>query len=113
VKAGIDVNARGFLGNTAISRASRQGHGEVLEFLLANGADPGIANDKLQFPLHFAAFKLKPEAVKVLLAHGVSPLVLDRKGRTPAEDTSDETIRARIQEAQRLYVKRALAGSPL
>ena len=59
--------------------------------------------------LHFAAFKLKPEAVRVLLQHGASPLVLDRKGRTPAEDTSDDNIAAEIMAAQTARVAAVLA----
>lgn len=111
LKAGVDANVRGFIGATALSRAARRGHNDVVAALLASGADPGIPNDKLQFPLHFAAFKLKPEAVRILLQGGASPLVLDRKGRTPAEDTSDEAIRAEILQAQRVFVETMLAGS--
>jgi hypothetical protein len=111
LKAGVEVNAKGFLGATAISRAARRGHDDVLAALLAHGADTAIPNDKLQFPLHFAAFKLNPSSVRVLLEHGASPLVLDRKGRTPAEDTSDESIRAEIRAAQRSYIESALAGA--
>merc|ERR1711937_551448 len=84
LKAGVDANTRGFLGATAISRAARRGHSEVLTMLLEHRADPDIPNDKLQYPLHFAAFKMKPHAVQILLENGANPLVLDRKGRTPA-----------------------------
>ena len=42
---------------------------------------------------------------KVLLNHGACPLVLDRKGRTPAEDTSNEEIRNIIRMAQCNYVE--------
>jgi len=111
LKAGVDANAQGFLGATAISRAARRGHCEVLAALLKHGANPGIPNHKLQFPLHFAAFKLKPEAVRTLLAHGANPLVLDRKGRTPAEDTSDEAIRFEIQTAQQQWIQSVLTGA--
>ena len=94
---GVDVNARGFLGATAVSRASRYGHTRVLSLLLSVAdVDCDVPNDKLQYPLHFAAFKKQPEAVAQLLEHGANTLVLDRKGRTPAEDTSDELIRAAI-----------------
>ena len=63
--------------------------------------DPNLCNDKLQSPLHFAAFKKQPEAAALLLAHpACDPFVLDRKGRTPAEDTSDSTIRAAVVAAQ-------------
>ena len=37
----------------------------------------------------------------LLLAHPTcDPFVLDRKGRTPAEDTSDDAIRAAVVAAQ-------------
>mmetsp|Transcript_53734 Transcript_53734/g.96601 ORF Transcript_53734/g.96601 Transcript_53734/m.96601 type:complete len:397 (+) Transcript_53734:78-1268(+) len=97
LSANVDVNVRGFLGATALHRAARYGHMEVLERLLsAPGINCDIANDKMQYPLHFAAFKLQPHAVHMLMEAGASTIVLDRKGRTPAEDTSDETIRQAI-----------------
>eukprot|EP00469_Lotharella_globosa_P010546 CAMPEP_0167777266 /NCGR_PEP_ID=MMETSP0111_2-20121227/3597_1 /TAXON_ID=91324 /ORGANISM="Lotharella globosa, Strain CCCM811" /LENGTH=372 /DNA_ID=CAMNT_0007667429 /DNA_START=133 /DNA_END=1251 /DNA_ORIENTATION=- len=101
LKAGVDVDKQGYLGATAICRASRSGHVEALKRLLAAGGNPDIPNIKRQYPLHFAAFKLNHKAVDVLLAHGASTICLDRKGRTPAEDTSDANIRARILEARR------------
>lgn len=113
LEKGVDINARGYIGATAVSRAARLGHTAVLSALLEHNADPQIPNDKLQFPLHFSAFKLKPEAVRILLDHGANPLVLDRKGRTPAEDTSDEAIRVEIQLAQRKFIDDTLAGSRL
>jgi hypothetical protein len=57
----------------------------------------------MQYPLHFAAFKKKHDVVKVLLeSKKCDTMVLDRKGRTPAEDTSDESIRSLILESRRL-----------
>ena len=100
-----NINTRGYLGNTAISRAARHGHVDVLHALLKHGANMEVCNNKQQYPLHFAAFKHKLEAVNVLLNFGASPLVLDRKGRTPAEDTSNEEIRNIIRMAQCNYVE--------
>eukprot|EP00586_Coscinodiscus_wailesii_P006397 CAMPEP_0172490102 /NCGR_PEP_ID=MMETSP1066-20121228/20445_1 /TAXON_ID=671091 /ORGANISM="Coscinodiscus wailesii, Strain CCMP2513" /LENGTH=391 /DNA_ID=CAMNT_0013258409 /DNA_START=79 /DNA_END=1254 /DNA_ORIENTATION=+ len=93
---GVDMDVQGYIGNTAVSRASRNGHAEILHLLAKNGANLDICNKKLQYPLHFAAFKKKKHALDVLLESGASTLVLDRKGRTPAEDTSDEDIRETI-----------------
>mmetsp|Transcript_54857 Transcript_54857/g.90952 ORF Transcript_54857/g.90952 Transcript_54857/m.90952 type:complete len:384 (+) Transcript_54857:131-1282(+) len=108
LEAGVHVDARGFLGATAVSRAARHGYVAVLEALCEAGADTNIPNDKLQYPLHFAAFKLKPAAVTALCQLGASPLVLDRKGRTPAEDTSDATIRADIEAVQQRWCAQLL-----
>ena len=59
-----------------------------------------MPNDKRQYPLHHAAFKQQPEAVRALLAAGASTTVCDRKGRTPAEDTKDPAIRDAVLAAR-------------
>lgn len=100
VEAGVGLDAQGFLGATAISRACRSGHCDILRLLLARGGDPNICNDKMQYPMHFAAFKKHPEAVSLLLEHKADTYVLDRKGRTPAEDTSDRAIRTQILDSR-------------
>jgi len=90
------ANRRGYLGATAVSRAARRGHTAVLRTLLerfpsaaGKKIDVDVPNDKLQHPLHFAAFKKNPEALGFLLDEmGANPWVLDRKGRTPLRDTS-------------------------
>lgn len=98
----VDVNYRGYLGSTAMNRAARKGHAEIVRLLAKEGkADMEIPNLKMQYPLHFAAFKLNEDAVDALLECGASTLVLDRKGRTPADDTSDARIREKILSARR------------
>ena len=90
----VSINHRGYLGSTALSRAARRGHVRILELLLQAGADPNICNNKMQYPLHFAAFKEHMPAVEVLLAcEKLNKCVLDRKGRIPADDTRDDAIR--------------------
>ena len=88
------VNARGYLGATAVSRAARRGHSDVLRLLCAvPGIDLDTPNIKMQTPLHFAAFKRHEDAVRVLLEAGANPRALDRKGRTPDQDTDVAAIR--------------------
>mmetsp|Transcript_17233 Transcript_17233/g.26201 ORF Transcript_17233/g.26201 Transcript_17233/m.26201 type:complete len:186 (-) Transcript_17233:28-585(-) len=96
-----DINTRGYLGNTAIGRAARGGHLTCVKLLIeqTDTIDPNICNEKEQYPLHFAAFKKHPEVVRVLLDSGLcDTMVKDRKGRTPAEDTSVDSIRDMILE---------------
>ena len=100
IDAGADINTRGYLGNTALNRACRGGHLETVLALLAAKANPDIPNGKMQYPLHFAAYKRHPKVVEAMLASGLCDLgVTDRKGRTAAEDTKDEKIRDMILAA--------------
>jgi HAD superfamily hydrolase (TIGR01549 family) len=95
----IDLNHRGYLGATAVCRAARKGHSDILLALARAGADLDIPNDKMQYPLHFASFKENMECVEILLQYNANTLVLDRKGRTPSQDTKNVGIRARIELA--------------
>ena len=101
------VNHRGFLGATALNRAARRGHTHVLKLLLEDDnddewfVDKDLPNNKLQYPLHFAAFKKNPDALRYLLEKGANPWVLDRKGRTPVEDTSCEICKSILFEAMK------------
>lgn len=99
------VNTRGYLGNTPLARACRGGHLSCVEMLLKReDIDPNICNDKMQYPLHFAAFKRHPEVVRVMLESGkCNTMVTDRKGRTPAEDTSVAEIRQMILEYRKVH----------
>lgn len=90
---------RGYLGATALCRAARLGNTQVLKLLIDSGVNLDLGNDKLQYPLHFAAFKQKQSAVELLLQANANTMLLDRKGRRPAEDTRCKTIRGMILEA--------------
>jgi HAD superfamily hydrolase (TIGR01549 family) len=92
----VNVNHRGYLGATPACRAARRGHADILTLLAKAGADLNIANNKFQSPLHFAAFKENVDCVKVLLDHGANTGALDRKGRTPHMDTSNDAIKQLI-----------------
>lgn len=98
-KPGIHVNARGFIGATALSRACRRGNNEIVSLLMLHpDIDPNIPNGKLQYPLHFAAFQQHTSVVVTLLESGKCDLfVRDRKGRLPVEDTKCPKIRELFQ----------------
>jgi hypothetical protein len=74
---GLDVNARGFEGRTALYSAAMCGHVEVVRVLLAAGADLTIPNYSGETPL--AAAKLRDYADIVVLLEQAQGLV----GRAP------------------------------
>ncbi|CAB9507666.1 hydrolase [Seminavis robusta] len=93
------MNHRGFQGNTAVSRAARHGHLAVLHQLTRAPViiNLNIPNDKLQYPLHIAAFRQHHDFVQELLKAGADAHVVDRKGRTPWDDTSSTKIQTLLQ----------------
>lgn len=93
----VDLDHRGYLGFTAVNRAARRGHYQILEELINAGANLDSPNDKLQYPLHCAAFHEHEAVIRLLLDNDANPRVVDRKGRTPAEDTRNHLIRDMIQ----------------
>ena len=89
---GVAVSARGYLGATACARACRAGHVAALAALLAApGCDPNVANDKMQSPLHFAAFKKQPRrssscSLRPAATHSCSTARAARRGDTERRD---------------------------
>ena len=57
LQAGENVNAKNELGNTALHYAAASGNSDMVKFLLENGADANIANDKGWTPLAIAEKK--------------------------------------------------------
>jgi phosphoglycolate phosphatase-like HAD superfamily hydrolase len=93
------INHRGFLGATALSRAARHGHVAVLDHLTKHCSNINVPNDKLQYPLHTAAFRRQRACVHKLLKAGADAHAVDGKGRTPLEGTNCPEIQAMLQSA--------------
>ena len=94
------INEKGYRGSTAVSRASRNGHTEVVSILTNHpGINTNIPNLKLQFPLHVAAFRQHSSIVQVLLQSGADPHVTDLQGRTPLEDTNCSKTKELLRNA--------------
>ena len=74
VAAGADVDDADAWGVSALVLASHAGHREVVEFLLAKGADPSA--DAAGFSaLHTAVMRRDTQLVAALLTHGADPNV--------------------------------------
>lgn len=61
-----------FFGKTPLHAAAGKGHKDVVEFLLAKGADVNVEDQNHQAPLHDAAGSGHKEVVKLLLAKGAN-----------------------------------------
>jgi len=68
---------------TPLFDASGRGHAEVVELLLAKGADPNKANKDGETPLFDASGQGHVEVVELLLAKGADPNKEDKDGWTP------------------------------
>jgi len=97
---GVNLDAKGMSGNTALHRAVKRSHPAVVQLLLELGAKPNVWNDRQQTPLHQAAFNQHAACVHALLAAGADPAVIDGRGKSPAEDTADEAIAAELRKAE-------------
>eukprot|EP01105_Mastigella_eilhardi_P016870 TRINITY_DN3864_c0_g1_i1.p1 TRINITY_DN3864_c0_g1~~TRINITY_DN3864_c0_g1_i1.p1 ORF type:complete len:1337 (+),score=349.06 TRINITY_DN3864_c0_g1_i1:53-4063(+) len=81
----VDRNLRDRRGCTALFYAAAKDFHEVVEVLLAAGADPTISSDQGHLPIHIAAHKGHYECVALLAGAGRYPSesVLDAQRRTP------------------------------
>jgi ankyrin repeat protein len=71
VNNGADVNALNPVGHTALTKASRYGHIEIVEFLLKNGADTERSSGFYNYtPLMAAAVGNKPVIGELLIQKG-------------------------------------------
>jgi len=76
-------------GLTLLYHAAVAGKAEVVETLLAKGADPKVADEKGVTPLHAAARAGYAAVVKALLAKGADPNAKTKAGETPLYAATD------------------------
>ena len=64
------MNAKNDAGFTPLHFAAYEGHKEVAELLIANGADVNAKNDGGETPLDWAISRKHPETADLLRKHG-------------------------------------------
>jgi len=104
--AGVDINAQGAEGNTALTLAIGEYTAEVLRFLLDRGADPNLGN-----PLILALWndETDVEDLQALIAAGADPLAQESDGMNAvewAEDGGDDDFIRVLKRAARRSRKR-------
>ncbi len=68
---------------TPLYQAAWNGHADLVEMLLANGANPNLGNSIGMTPLHGAAGMGRETTTRQLLADGAEVNAKDMDGRTP------------------------------
>ena len=90
------VNAKDPDGRTPLHWACRGVHLEVLEFLLARGADGNTGDRNGASPLHWATMAGHASMVKLLLDHGADPSARDANGDTPLNLAASQGFRETV-----------------
>jgi len=81
-----NVDSPGTEGMTALMYASYKGNKEMVEYLLANGADPNCDSQKDMYtPLMFAALSGSVNTVRILLEAGANPRAENKIKRTASQ----------------------------
>ena len=112
VSKGADINAtcdKG--GNTALNIAARFAQKDVVEFLLANGAEEHAAEDDGWTTLQYAALGGNKDIVEMLLARGADVNAKDNSGATPPVIAEGEGY-PEIAELMREYQNKRVALPP-
>jgi len=76
------VNSLG-LGSTPLHLGSAAGHGDVVELLIAKGADVNARRNDNRTPLHTACRAGHKDVVELLIAKGADINARDNKDQTP------------------------------
>ncbi len=93
VNALNDINSTPLLLDTMYDDVSEDDCYAVAEILLDHGADPTIANDEGNTPLHGAVMRNRLRIVELLLEHGARLNAVNNDGETPASLATSPEMR--------------------
>ena len=89
IAAGTDVNAKDknndFIGWTPLLHAASDGHKEITELLINNGADLNVKDREGLTPLHYAVYEGHKEVVALLIAKGADVNPKNKDDETPLD----------------------------
>jgi ankyrin repeat protein len=101
LQTGLPIRFAFAAGDTALHSAAQRGHKEIVELLLANGADVNVTNRWGQTPLHYAVVFRHEEVVRALLNAGADPNAKMLDGST-AHDLASEVKDAELADMLRI-----------
>lgn len=103
IEAQVDVNDASRYGVTALSLACDHGHAEVVDALLAAGANPNVKDSFYGFtPISWAVMRKSPRIVELLLAKGVDDI---DSGLAMAIGTQSEELIAPFLNTKKVSAK--------
>lgn len=96
METGVHLTAVNEAQETALHLAAKEGHEEMMEFLLDNSSrgesfDVDAVTEERLTPLHYAAANGHVEVLQTLLGHGADNAVLDIVGRTALDLAVENT----------------------
>ena len=87
------MNAIDPQGRTPLLKAARHNSkSEILQLLLKHGANPDIADEDNNTPLHFAAIRGTKDVAIFLLKLGANPYARNNTGNVPYEEVTKEEV---------------------
>lgn len=90
IKAGANIDARNYLGETPLHKAAAYNYSGVIVQLVKAGADIDAQDDYGHTPLHDGALNDSAVAVKVLIALGANPNIKNGSGMFPIDIAKEE-----------------------
>lgn len=75
-----------FVTLSALHMATANGHLDIVEYLIKNGADLNACNLEKNTPLHWACLNGHSEVVRVLIVGGADATILNSHERTPMDE---------------------------
>ena len=75
-------NSKGKMGEISLHYAAFKGNKEMINLLIAKGADVNAKENDFKTPFHLAAFASDPEIAKLLISKGALINAKDKDGKT-------------------------------
>jgi ankyrin repeat protein len=98
IKAGADVSAADWNGDTALIIATTESSIDVVQALLEKGANPNARGLGGETALHYAAMNALIEQAKLLIRYGADPSIRNDGDRTAVDEAQSTNPEASVRE---------------